>query len=259
MVIDKPNFPEWAPKQVIEEWEEKAEEIIYWQKRFPTLEPETEDADLLTRLLTYSDMKSVWERLPKYKLKPALFSSMVQSSLCYMTVKPHNLTPNEYEAWLDDVRSTALKLRSLVQFSDYDRIFQERYITKRQKHMMASIVEHSAQIFRLDFDAEAHKKTKPSYESWPDLMPSLLSDALYQIATFESDDEVGTLGIKHEKSIKLERPNHPNAKRSYFIKKLTQLMRKQTGKALRDIVTITTATVFDDPSLTERQVIRTTP
>ena len=46
MVIDKPNFPEWAPKQVIQEWEEKAEEIIYWQKRFPNLKPEIEDADV---------------------------------------------------------------------------------------------------------------------------------------------------------------------------------------------------------------------
>lgn len=152
-----------------------------------------------------------------------------------------------------------MKLRDLILFSDYDRIFRERYLRKRQKLMVERMLEHSFQVLDSDVDPEEHKKLPPPYESWPDLMPSLLSDGLEQIASLNSDDDVGMLGIKSKRSVKLSRPKHPNAKRSYFIKKLTQFLREKTGQPLRDIVTITTATVFDDPGLTERQIIRIAP
>ncbi|MGL1102309.1 hypothetical protein [Vibrio vulnificus] len=257
--VSRPNFPEWAPNEVISEWEEKAKEIEYWYERFPTVEPETEDADLLARLLTYTDMRSVWERLPKYKIKPTLFSSMVQCSLCYIDIKPYNLTSREHEEWVDEVRATASKLKSLIQFTDYDRIFQEKYLRKRQKLVLASMFEHSIQILRPEVDPEEHEKTEPSYKSWPDLTPPLLSDVLSQIAKMESPNEVGLLGTKSRHSVRLDRPNHPNAKRSYFVRSLTQELRDKTGQPLRDIVTITTATVFDAPTLTERQIIRMAP
>jgi hypothetical protein len=257
--IIKPNFPEWAPKQVISEWKEKVEEIEYWFKKFPTVEPETEEADLLVRLLTYEDMKGVWKKLAKYKIKPTLFSSMIQLSNSYIDAKPHNLTPKEYTDWLNDVKATALKLRNLVQHSDYDRIFQEAYLQKRQKLVLASIVEHSIQVIRPDVDIEEHKKTKPSYESWPDLAPGYLSEALNKIVTLDSDKDIGFVGSNSREPVKLDKPNHPNAKRSYFIKKLTQLLRDKTGQPLREVVTITAATVFDNPSLTERQIIRIAP
>jgi hypothetical protein len=256
---NKPNFPEWAPKQVISEWKEKVEEIEYWFKKFPTVEHETEEADLLVRLLTYQDMKGVWKKLPKYKIKPTLFISMIQLSYSYIDAKPHNLTPKEYTDWLNDVKATALKLKNLVQHSDYDRIFQEAYLKKRQKLVLCNIVEHSMQVIRPDVDIEEHNKIKPSYESWPNLTPAYLSEALNKIATLDSDKDIGFVGSNSREAVKLDKPNHPNAKRSYFIKKLTQLLRDKTGKSLREVVTITAATVFDNPSLTERQIIRIAP
>jgi hypothetical protein len=156
--INKPKFPSWAPKQVITEWEEKVKEIEYWFKKFPTVEHETEEADLLARLLTYHDMNNVWRKLPKYNIKPTLFCSMVQLSNSYIDAKPHNLTPKEYAEWLSDVKTTALKLRNLIQHSDYDRIFQESYHQKRQKLLMSSMIQHSFQVLRPDVDIEEHKK-----------------------------------------------------------------------------------------------------
>ncbi|MBB1391262.1 hypothetical protein H5185_17855 [Shewanella sp. SG44-6] len=257
--MKRPNFPKWAPTSVISVWEEKATEVECWYHKFPMLEPETDDADVLDRLLTYEDMKSVWERLPKYNIKPTLFCSMVQRSLLFLDMKPYNLTPKEYSNWLIEVRETALKLKQLVQHSAYDRIYQEQYLVKRQKHMLRSVVAHSFKILDPATDPEQHKKTKPFYESWPDLLPKLLSDALFDIAKTDSDDDIGIAGAKSSTSVKLDKPNHPNAKRSYFVRKLTQMLRDQTGQPLRDIVTITTATVFDIPNLTERQVIRMAP
>lgn len=257
--MDKHTFPTWAPAPVITEWEEKTKESERWSEKYPLLEPDTNDSDLLYRLLTYPDMKQVWEKLPKYKIKPDLFSSMVLLSIMYIDHKPYNLTPKEYQKWIEDVKNTALKLRELIKLTDYDTIFQERYHVKRQKHMLTSIMKHTSKIFHPDTDIEEHKKTSPDYKSWPNFLPSLLSDALLEISNLASDDNIGLLGTKTEKSIKLEKPNHPNAQRSYFIKKLTQLLKKQTGKPLREIVTITTATTFDNPSLTERQIIRTAP
>ena len=257
--MKRPSFPKWAPKSVIAEWEDKAEEVEYWFRNFPMLEPGTDDADVLERLLTYEDMKSVWERLPKYNIKPTLFCSMVQCSLLFLDVKPYNLTPKEYSNWLIEVRETALKLKQLIQHSAYDRIYQEQYLVKRQKHVISSIVAHSFKILDPAIDPEQHKKTEASYKSWPDLLPKLLSEALSDIAKMESDDDIGTAGAKLPTSVKLDKPKHPNAKRSYFVRKLTQQLRKQTGQPLRDIVTITTSTVFDIPNLTERQVIRMAP
>lgn len=257
--MKRPIFPKWAPKSAIAEWEEKAEEVEYWYRKFPMLEPETDDADVVERLLTYEDMKSVWERLPKYNIKPTLFCSMVQCSLSFLNMKPYNLTPKEYSNWLLEVRETVLKFKQLIQHSAYDRIYQEQYLVKRQKYVMRSIIRHSAKILDPKIDLEQHKKTKPSYNLWPDLLPKLLSETLSDIAQMESDDDISTAGAKSSISVKLDKPKHPNAKRSYFVRKLTQLLRDQTGQPLRDIVTITTATVFDIPNLTERQVIRMAP
>lgn len=141
--MEKQKFPNWAPKEIILEWEDKLKEIEYWQSKFPSTVPDAEDADLLLRLLTYHDMKCVWEKLKKYNIKPKLFSSMVQYSIQYITAQPHNLTPKEYNEWLSDVRTTALKLKSLLMFSEYDRIFQNHYLAKRQKYVLSSIVNHS--------------------------------------------------------------------------------------------------------------------
>lgn len=257
--MKKPDFPKWAPTSVIAEWEAKATEVEYWYRKFPMLEPETDDADVLERLLTYEDMKSVWERLPKYNIKPTLFCSMVQCSLLFLDMKPNNLTPKEYSNWLIEVRETALKLKQLVQHSAYDRIYQEQYFVKRQKHMLGSILAHSLKILDPATEPEQFKKTKPSYESWPDLLPKLLSEVLSDIAKMDSDDDIGIAGAKSSTSVKLDKPNHLHAKRSYFVRKLTQMLRDQTGQPLRDIVTITTATVFDIPNFTERQVIRIAP
>ncbi len=258
--MNENNFPSWAPKKVIMEWEEKLSDAEYWHERFPQLEPDTSEADAIYRLLTYEDMKTVWQKLPKYNVKPSLFSSMVQLSSLYIQWKPHNLTPKEYKEWLVDVKETALKLKGLVELSDYDSFLSQKYLVKRNKHMMSSMVRNAAKLIRPGIDVEDHLNSEPEYKRWPDLNPGLLSRNLAELAALKSDQEIGILSVKGKtSSVHLDKPNHPNAKRSYFIKKLTQLLRESTGKPLREIVTITTATYFDDPSITERQVVRTAP
>lgn len=257
-MVNSQRFPSWAPQEVISEWKEACDEVDYWKRRFPAAEPDTEKADLLYRLLTYPDMKSVWEKLPKYKIRATSFASMVQLSSIYIETKPHNLTPKEYESWLIEVKETAMKLAKLIELSRYDQLLQERYFSKRNKLMLENIVGHSLKTFDPNIDAEQHAKTEPEYNQWPDLSPGLLSANLRKLAILDSDDQVGLLGTE-QSSVKLEKPKHPNAKRSYFIKKLTQLIRSETGQPLREIVAKTTATVFDDPTLTERQIIRAAP
>ena len=146
MKVIKREFPSWAPKQVIAEWEDEIEKSKSWHRKFPSLEPDTEEADLIERLLTYSDMRSVWARLPKYEIEPMHFISMVQLASYYVEMKPHNLTPKEYEKWKKEVKETALKLKNLVEFSNYDRIFQESYVTRRQKAVVHSIAAHSFKL-----------------------------------------------------------------------------------------------------------------
>ena len=256
--MTKEKFPSWAPHKVILEWEEKIKEVDYWLGKFPNVDPDTEEADLLFRLLTYNDMKRVWEKLPKYEIEADQFSGMVQLSALYLEAKPNNLTPKEHEEWLQDVKLTAMKLKELIQFSDYDSLLQENYYTKRNKHVLSNIMQHALQSIKPDYYKEDYVKTEPEYKNWPDFNPGKLSKNLHELANLSSDNEVGLLGIKSA-PVLLDKPNHPNAKRSYFIKKLTQMLRESTGTPLREVVTITTGIVFDDPSITERQIIRTAP
>lgn len=124
---------------------------------------------------------------------------------------------------------------------------------------MANIVEHSLQILKPEVNVEEHEKTRPAYESWPDFLPQPLSEVLSELVSLESEDDINVIGSKRRKSVRLDKPSHPNAKRSYFVRNLTRELRDFTGQPLRDIVTVTTATVFDTPSLTERQIIRIAP
>lgn len=39
--MSKEKFPDWAPKEVIAEWQEKIEEIEYWFSKFPLAEKDT--------------------------------------------------------------------------------------------------------------------------------------------------------------------------------------------------------------------------
>ena len=254
----KNNFPKWAPKAVIAEWQEKMDEAKESHSRFLQLEMDTSEANIYYRLLTYEDMKSVWERLPKYDIKPALFSSMVAVANHYPDYSPSNKTPKEHEIWLNDVKATALKLAELVKFSEFDRILDEKYYTKRMPHMLKDIVKHSFKILKPEVDE--NNLGEPEHKRWPALQPGLLSDNLYHLAKLNCEDEVGLLGIKRDRTILLDKPNHKNAARTYFMKKLTEMLRDKTGgKPLRDIVTKTTATVFNDPAITERQIIRAAP
>ncbi|CAM0557789.1 hypothetical protein EHLJMEHL_02882 [Vreelandella titanicae] len=257
-IVNNQKFPDWAPKEVISEWEEEREEVAYWQGRFPEAEPDTAQFDLLYRLLTYPDMKTVWEKLPKYEIKPTVFSSMVRLSWLYIETKPHNLTTKEYKRWIEEVREASLKLADLIELSSYDQYLQEKYFDKRRKRVLKSMVSHSLKLFDHKIDSEQYAKTQPEYENCPDFNPGLLSTNLRRLADLESDADVNLL-LTEESPVKLEKPNHPNARRSYFIKKMTQLIRRETRQPLREIVTKTTATVFDDPTLTERQIIRTAP
>lgn len=253
MLMTKPTFPGWAPESVIFQWKEKLDEANSWQDKFPDLEVDTTEADMYYRLLTYEDMQSVWKRLPKYKIGPEMFSSMVALAAIYPKGTPRGLAPKEYEDWLSDVRDTAQKLAELVEHSAFDQILEQRYYTRRNKYLLNNIISHA--LKGLKPDAE---EAEPEYQRWPDLNPGSLSSYLCRIAQMEADDDVGIHGITH-KSVRLEKPNHRNAERSYFIKYLTKMLRDDTGTPLRDIVTKTTATVFDDPSITQRQIIRIAP
>lgn len=254
--MSKEKFPDWAPKEVIAEWQEKIDEIEYWLSKFPQAEKDTEEADLLYRLLTYPDMKNVWSRLPKYKIKPSHFSNMTLLSCHYPYYSPSNLAPKNHQMWLEDVKDTALKLAKLINLSEFDRILDAQYYKKRDKYLIQDMVSHAFQILRPGVEKEDLGEAESS--RWPDLSPGDLSKSLRYLASLDSEEAVMMKGIERV-SIKLDKPNHKNAKRIYFIKQLTKLLLDFTNQPLREVVTITTATIFDDPSITKRQIIRIAP
>jgi len=255
-LLKEAKFPVWAPEPIIAEWQEKIQEAYSWLEQFPELEPDTHDADIYHRLLSYEDMKYVWEKLPKYKISPELFSSMVGLSSIYPKGTPTSMAPKEYEQWLKDVRETSLKLAQLIQLSGFDQLLQTEYYHKRNSLWLRHAV---VEAFKCVDDEQDNTSSKDAeYERWPDLTPKLLSSYLITIVNMKSENEA-ELFSSHSESVRLDKPNHPNAGRSYFIKQLTHLLREKTGKPLRKIVTITTAAVFDNPGITERQIIRIAP
>lgn len=243
------NFPAWAPDQVISIWREKDADADYWLEEFPMVERDSEISDLYIRLLTYNDMRSVWERLPKYKIKPSLFSIMIEIAYLYRQSSPDTLAPLQYEQWLAKLKETAKTLEGLIRYSEFDGLLDKQYYKKRQRLVVHDIFQHSARKVFTPDKANSYNGEPPS-NSWPNIPPGNFSDNLKLLGTVEPDQE---------RRVQMDRPNHPNAKRIYFVKSLTAQLRKETGKPLRDIVTKTTATVFDDPKITERQIFRMAP
>ena len=240
------EFPDWAPPSVIKEWEEKEAELDAAQERYPNLERETDEVDLYIRLLTYEDMKDVWTKLKSYSFKPTHFSILVIEGTLIPDFRPDMLGPKEYDAWLADVRETALKLKSLIQYTDFDRIMEEKYLKRYRAKVLADIFKHFGKLFQPGVTLE--NLGEPDHKSWPMLYPGTFAENLQLLADAEP-----------EQRVQLDKPKHKNARRTYFVRYLTEAMRKQTGMPLRTIVTKTTATVFEEPLLTERQIIRMAP
>jgi hypothetical protein len=162
---------------VIAEWQEKIEEIEYWFSKFPLAEKDTEEADLLYRLLTYPDMKNVWSRLPKYKIKPSHLSNMTLLSCHYPYYSPSNLAPKNHQIWLEEVTDTASKLAKLIEYSEFDRILDAQYYKKRDKYLIKDMMSHALQILRLGIEKDDIGEAESS--RWPDLSlyysPTLLT------------------------------------------------------------------------------------
>jgi len=62
-------------------------EVAYWQRKFPSLEPDTDEADMLARLLTYSRFGNDFQniKLSRLSLSPWFSALSLLSTLSRTT------------------------------------------------------------------------------------------------------------------------------------------------------------------------------
>lgn len=265
------KFPDWAPPEVIDIWralrdkrqlelsetidfllktaERKRQladvrEVERMAREWIQEESITRNLELLHRLLTYPDMDAVWKKLQSLKTPRNFKSSNAEVFARAALAAFHGpagserKTPKQRGEWLNEIRDTAIHLARLVECSEFDDFL----IHQHQKRILKAIRKNAAKILI---------GGEPSdMKDWP-AGPGLISDTLRALA--ESVPEIARKPLS-------DRPGAgEQATRIYFVRFLTDHLRKSYGQPLRKVVMLTTIAAFNNPDFTERQVIRIAP
>jgi len=237
--LQENTFPEWAPESVIREhvsWRTREE-----RERAGGHERLWDIADMLRRLLTYPDMRDVWHFLKQagdYK-GPGVLHLDIYAAIAvraYMgPVGEERFTEGERARWIAQVTKHANALAKLLYGKGADDWLSRQLWSMR-----------SSDTVRVAMWKAFHQIDL--YPPEPtQLYPSALSALLRQFAE--------QLPHTVEKS-SLKRPHGPEARRAYFARLMVKHCREYLDGPRWRIVTATTAAAFDQPSLTQRQIIR---
>jgi hypothetical protein len=248
----KPDWPKWAPKSVIDEWEENfAEHVEVCNKSLGEIDQtfikityydEPSLIALLERILTNPKMEKVWDKIISLNIKPSLFSNVL--SLAYLGPQGINKkTAKQQEEWVRRVQSLSLELANLLELTEL-----EDYLFNDFKKADTKYILNQAMSFGIDpkckCDGKANAcKTRFPYRPprLPDMLRKLSIDAR-KLVNGEYRDNF----ILPDKKIYLPSPGKEESPHLYFIRYLSLFFLEQTnGKNLfREYVKICAEVAF---------------
>lgn len=166
------------------------------------------------------------------------FEEMITSAL-FVRYKNEVMTDSERDEWLREVMNTAHKLANLIEYSHLDKqIYDHELLLQSMLPKLAAEETHQ------NIDATTQHMEKFA-KYFPAMPPSK------KIKQFREQVEMNDLRDERNK-----RPNDENYRRTYFIRKLSNLFEAYCGGRQVKLVTIITNTIFDS-GLSERQVRKT--
>jgi len=280
------NYPEWAPKALVEQHKHRTEGDQS-KRMFKTSDPETIIADLVQRhdgdmteenienmrrkiyrqsstigglpdkegtallekLITDLNMKGVWMALAKrstHEREPWQFFTACEHGIAGWR-GDQKQTAAERRAFYQEIHDTAGKLQSLMHTAS---AFDFYSITKLvEDHAVESLME------TLGATLSDHIPTgeEVSYARFclSDVIPS----------SFAVLNDIGEKAKQYrDEPSTVKKPNSQNAKIHYFIRRLSDYCQRVYTQPLHEVVAVTTSVIFDLPNCDDdyvRKIVKT--
>ena len=267
-------FPEWSPKEVVQEWEKLNSESSVYPKEIKEANQENTTTRFLNknwnqseewpgalyRLLTHLDMKEAWERMGETAISKGGFYLILHLAY-FPRSKSEVMAEKELRDWRNDIEATASKLADLIEFSCYDDILESRFSdifnTLKEKRMISEAFAHFA-LDKTEDEIEENEKQKTEFliKVSNKYRPPLLSSVLRDLGGMR-EDVINRSGIPWNRNLDLQsRPNKKTAQRIRFARQLTFEMLQIFGEPKRDIVARCVRAAFDVPGYDENQLGR---
>lgn len=238
--VESPQFPTWLPAGAIAFYRDHARK----EKRH-ALQHDT--VEMLFRLCTFESMRPLWGKLNAHDADEGkvikhgdLFSHVAARGYCG-PIGEQTLTPKRREKWLKEIVETSTKLANLIRGSEFDRYLWDR----RQAEQMNYLINGAVLLAQAKIELPGAVKV---------MIDNLSEHDRFSVVLAEFASRIPTLALPP-----IERPNAPEARRTYFVRELTGYFLEFFGKPHRRLVAIATAAAFNDDAITERQVTRLAP
>ena len=204
--------------------------------------PDKEELSLLEKLITDQNMKAAWTALSKRfkddRKNARQFFSACQFGIAGWRGDPKQ-TPTERRKFYQDLYDTAGKLESLMSTSGgFDYYSINQLIEDDTLEWMIGALEIPA----YPSESEAVEYVRFTLS---DVIPSM-NDVFRDIANRAME--------LRDASVTVKKPNSHNADVHYFIRTLSAHCRRAYDQPLNEVVAITTSVVFDLPNCDESYV-----
>ena len=194
--------------------------------RFSLGLPDEESTALLGKLITDTRMKDVWKALGKRIEKDIelyQFFSACEGGITGWRGDPKQ-TAAERKAFYQEIRDTALKLIYLMnKAGQFDLYSINELVEDRSIEWLMGVLDAPNELSYARFSVS-------------DIIPRI-HEVLIDIS------EKATQYGEEESSVK--KPNSENADIHYFVRMLSEYLKKRYGQPLHEVVAVTTEVVFD--------------
>ena len=188
--------------------------------------PDEESTALLGKLITDQRMKDVWKALAKRIDKDIELNQFFNACEGGITGWRGNLkqTPAERKVFYQEIQDTSLKLLNLMGKSgQFDFYFIQRLIDDQSIEWLMEVLDAPNELSYARFSVS-------------EIVPRV-HEVLIDIS--EKAKQYG----EEESSVK--KPNSDNADIHYFVRMLSEYLKKRYGQPLHEVVAATTEVVFD--------------
>lgn len=268
------NYPDWAPKSLVELYKRKSDpdsiakaykggdpesiiadilqksEVPISEENVENLRrqiyrsmiigglPDNEEIVLLEKLITDKNMKSVWASLSKRfkdeQKDPHDFFMVCQRGITGWR-GDQKQTPAERKVFYQEIYDSASKLQSLMNTaSEFDHYSIGRIINSKS---IEWIIENLG-------ISDTSYKGRDSKDSYTYFCMSEIIPSIHEVL-----NDIGEKAAKaRDANIPVKKPNSENAGVHYFIRLLSVYCQGTYGQPLHEVVAITTSVIFDLPN-----------
>ena len=232
-------------------------------------------SDLLDpRLFASLNMKPVWEGVRSKNMTETVYklpNGFAMAAIAAYSPSPFTeMTPNVLKKWRQDVQGASERLVQLLAVSPLEHFFDNKLFKLCQAHKAEIGTAASKEFFSVLCDTSDFSELRERFSpeqltvAWSEFDRNN-AEAIRVEKYFSSIGKFSDLLQELSRDIQTMeitptfRPNGAEARRTHFVRCLTNYFINKYGTPKREWVAITTAAAFDDEAITARQVARLAP